>query len=56
MRAYKSGLNSYKDVKIILKQYKSHRKPPDSEAAEKKVQTLRKEKRNSNKQIEGEVQ
>ena len=44
MRAYKSGLNSYKDVKIILKQYKSHGKPPDSEATEKKYKPYEKKR------------
>ena len=44
MRAYKSGVTSYRDIKVALKNYKSHRKPPDSEATDKKYKPYEKKK------------
>ena len=56
MSAYKSGLNSYKDIKIIFKQYKSHRMPPDSEVTEKSTKHTKKKREIQLHKIEGEVQ
>ena len=45
MRAYKSGVTSYRDIKVALTNYKSHRKPPDSEATDKKYKPYEKRKK-----------
>ena len=51
MCAYKSGSLAYRDVKIALKTYKSHQKPPDLEAIEQKYKPYKKKKEMLQKQV-----